>query len=137
MKGYLGEEGACLPEDVRQGERTGKVVQTTLDAGEHSGVCTATRDRQQAVRSFVEFQIKKGLSPHSVGVLVVGSPRSSNTGKLADIAEQAGARSCRVSDAKDVAALDLSGWEVIGLTSGASTPEEVFESVYCAASAIC
>ena len=128
VKGYLGEEGACLPEDLRPGERAGRVVQTTLDADEHGGVCTATRDRQQAVRRFVESQVSKGLSPSSVGVLVVGSPKSSNTAKLVDVAERAGARSWRVSGAEDVSA-DFSGIEVLGVTSGASTPECVLDDV--------
>ena len=61
VKGYLGEKGACLPEDVRPGENTGRVVQTTLDADEYGGVCTATRDRQQAVRKFVESELLKVL----------------------------------------------------------------------------
>ena len=129
VKGYLGEEGACLPEDVHPGERTGRVVQTTLDADEYSGVCTATRDRQQAVRGFVESEVLKGLSPSSVGVLVVGSPKSSNTGKLADIAERAGAKSWRVAGTDDVPSIDFSGIEVLGVTSGASTPEDVFDAV--------
>ena len=117
VKGYLGEKGACLPEDVRPGENTGRVVQTTLDADEHGGVCTATRDRQQAVRGFVESEVLKGLSPSSVGVLVVGSPNSSNTGKLADIAERAGAKSWRVAGTDDVPSIDFSGIEVLS-TSG-------------------
>ena len=129
VRGYLGENGACLPGDVRPGERVGRVVQTTLDSDEYGGVCTATRDRQLAVRRFVESEVSKGLSPDSVGVLVVGSPKSSNTGKLAEIAERGCARSWRVSGAEDVSSVDFSGIEVLGVTSGASTPEEVFEEV--------
>ena len=129
VKGYLGEEGACLPEEVRPGERTGRVVQTTLDAEEYTGVCTATRDRQQAVRRFVESEVLKGLSPSSAGVLVVGSPNSSNTKKLADIVDHMGARSWRVSGVEDIPLIDLSMIEVLGITSGASTPEDVFEAV--------
>ena len=154
--GYLGEEGACLPEEVRPGERTGTVVQTTLDAGEHEGVCTATRDRQQAVREFVSTMLqlraearrydidriseasrKKIHSPlstlHSplskVGVLVVGSVKSSNTGKLADIAERVGAKVWRIAGAEEVPGLYFGGIEVLGVTSGASTPEDVYEAV--------
>ena len=129
--GYLGEEGACLPEEVRPGEQTGTVVQTTLDAGEHEGVCTATRDRQQAVREFVNSQLSK------VGVLVVGSVRSSNTGKLADIAERAGAKVWRIAGVEDVAGLDFEGVDVLGVTSGASTPEDVYEAVLGALRNMC
>lgn len=129
VKGYLGEEGACLPDEVRPGERTGRVVQTTLNADEYGGVCTATHDRQLAVRRFVESQVSKGLSPSSVGVMVVGSSQSSNTGKLADIVERAGARSWRVAGTENVSSIDFSGIEVLGVTSGASTPEDVFDDV--------
>lgn len=129
VRGYLGEKGACLPEEVRPGERTGTVVQTTLDAAGHEGVCTATRDRQFAVRRFLENEFSKGLSPSSVGVLVAGSAKSSNTAKLADVAKRAGANVWRVACGDDVAGLDFSGIEVVGVTSGASTPEDVFEGV--------
>ena len=73
--------------------------------------------------------VLKGLSPSSVGVLVVGSPKSSNTGKLADIAERAGAKSWCVSGTDDLPAIDFPGIEVLGVTSGASTPEDVFDDV--------
>ena len=144
--GYLGEEGACLPEEVRPGERTGTVVQTTLDAGEHEGVCTATRDRQQAVREFVSSQLPAASNSRlstlnyqlsKVGVLVVGSVRSSNTGKLADIAERAGAKVWRIAGVEDVAGLDFEGVEVLGVTSGASTPEDVYEAVLGALRNMC
>lgn len=124
VRGYLGEPGACLPEDVEPGEVTGLVVQTTIDAGAHEGVCTATRDRQNAVKSFVMAHRDEA----NVGVVVVGSPKSANTGRLAEIAERAGARVWRIGAAEDVKAFDFSGIDVMGVTSGASTPEEQFRS---------
>ena len=127
--GYLGEKGACLPEDVRPGEKTGYVVQTTLDAEEHEGVCTATRDRQQAVRRFVDRQKSRGVASSSIGVLVVGSAKSSNTGKLVDIARHEGARVWLAGGADEVVRTDFSGIEVLGVTSGASTPETLFREV--------
>lgn len=127
--GYLGEKGACLPGDVRPGERTGCVVQTTLDAGEHEGVCTATRDRQAAVMRFVETVASAGTGVQSTGVLVVGSAKSSNTRKLAEVAERMGAKAWRVASPDGVAEIDFSGIEVLGVTSGSSTPEETFRSV--------
>lgn len=121
VRGYLGEPGACLPEDVKPGERTGRVVQTTLDAGAHEGVCTATRDRQQAVMDFIAQHRAGG---QAVGVLVVGSAKSANTGRLAEIAERSGARSWRINSPDEIAAIDFAGIEMLGVTSGASTPEE-------------
>ena len=127
--GYLGEKGACLPEDVRPGERTGCVVQTTLDAGEHEGVCTATRDRQTAVLRFVESKVAEGEDVSAIGVLVVGSAKSSNTRKLADVAERAGVKAWRVASPEEVAATGFPGIGVLGVTSGSSTPETVFRTV--------
>ncbi len=132
VRGYLGEKGACLPEDVHPGEQTGIVVQTTLDAAGHEGVCMATRDRQFAVCRFLENEFSKGLSPSSVGVLIVGSAKSSNTARLAEKAGQYGANVWRVMSGNDIDRIDFSGIEVVGVTSGASTPEDVFDAV-CAA----
>ena len=126
VRGYLGEPGACLPEDVKPDERTGRVVQTTLDAGTYEGVCTATRDRQQAVRDFVSAH--RGCAS-SVGVLVVGSAKSANTGRLAEIAERAGAKAWRVNSPDEIASIDFAGIEMLGVTSGASTPEEALLAV--------
>ena len=122
--GYLGEPGTCLPSDVREGEAFDTVVQTTLDSGDHRGVCTATRDRQRAVVDFVE----RNRGAAAVGVLVVGSAKSSNSRRLAEVAEKVGARAWLVPSADDAAALDLAGVEVLGVTSGASTPEPILRS---------
>lgn len=126
VRGYLGEPGACLPEDVKPGEKTGRVVQTTLDAGAYEGVCTATRDRQRAVREFVAAQ---RCMASSVGVLVVGSGKSANTRRLVEIAEQSGAKAWRVGSSAEIASLDVSNIGVIGVTSGASTPESALRTV--------
>ena len=122
VRGYLGEPGACLPENVKGGEKTGRVVQTTLDADVHGGVCTATADRQRAVRKFAEGRA-------SAGVLVVGGARSANSVRLVEIAQGAGAKAWLVASAGAAAALDFEGVEELGVTSGASTPEETFRAV--------
>ena len=133
------------PEEVAQvpfppGSTIGVVCQTTL-SGEQvqavlaalrvrypdfettpsADVCTATRDRQDAVRAFVA---RGGDS-----VLVLGSATSSNTRRLAEIAEQSGAHVWCVLDEKHLENIDFSGVRRLGITSGASTPEEVFEKV--------
>ena len=122
VRGYLGEPGACLPGDVKGGETAGKVVQTTLDADAYGGVCTATADRQRAVRRFAGGRA-------SVGVLVVGGARSANSARLMEIAQGAGAKAWLVSSAVEAERLDLGGVEELGVTSGASTPEETFRAV--------
>ena len=130
VAGYLGEQGACLPEDVKPGEKTGFVVQTTLDAQKNVGVCTATRDRQQAVRLFVQNIRMAGIQPSAIGILVVGSSKSSNTLKLADVARSEGVKTWLAGNVDDVAEIDFSGIEVLGITSGASTPESLYQCVF-------
>ena len=124
VRGYLGEPGACLPEDLKPNEPVGRVVQTTLDAAAQEGVCTATRDRQQAVRDFVTAS--RGAS---VGVLVVGGAKSANAARLAEIARQSGAKAWRVSSPEDIGKIVFNGIEILGVTSGASTPESMFQSL--------
>lgn len=86
-----------------------------------AGVCTATRDRQNAVRAFVRAG--------GDGVLVVGSPRSSNTRRLAEVAAAEGARAMRVGNVADVSGCDFSGIRRLGVTAGASTPESLLRAV--------
>jgi 4-hydroxy-3-methylbut-2-enyl diphosphate reductase len=109
---------------VKPSEPVGRVVQTTLDAAAQDGVCTATRDRQQAVRDFVAAH--RGAS---VGVLVVGGAKSANTARLAEIAENGGAKAWRVSSAEEVSRLEFGALDILGVTSGASTPESLFQAV--------
>ena len=85
-------------------------------------ICTATRDRQEAVRAFV----RSGGD----GVLVLGSAGSSNTCRLLEIARAAGARfAVRVESAAELPALDFTGVAHLGITAGASTPEDVVTAV--------
>ena len=121
----------------------GAVCQTTLSAGTVGSVlaalavryprlettpaadaCTATRDRQEAVRAFV--------AGGGDGVLVLGSATSSNTRRLVETAAAAGARAWRAADLRELAAIDFSGTDVLGVTSGASTPEAFFRAALAA-----
>ena len=125
-------------------ERIGVVCQTTLAADTLGGIlsalrsryprlvetaasetCTATRDRQRAVRSFVRAHAQRG----KVGVIAVGGAHSSNTARLAETAESDGARAWRISGPDDLASCDFSGIDSMGITSGASTPESVLAAV--------
>ena len=91
-----------------------------------SETCTATRDRQRAVREFVMADGR----PDRAGVLVLGGARSSNTLRLAETAVSAGAKAWRISGPEEFASCDFSGIERLGLTAGASTPEPVVDAVY-------
>ena len=60
-------------------------------------------------------------------VLVVGDPTSSNSNRLREVASSRGIASYLINDAEEIDALWLHGVKVIGLTAGASTPENVVE----------
>ena len=85
-------------------------------------ICTATRDRQQAVAAFV-----RGGGD---GVLVLGSAGSSNTNRLVEVARAAGASfAARAGSLEAVRARDFAGVRRLGVTAGASTPEDFLERV--------
>ncbi len=77
-------------------------------------ICYATQNRQDTV---------KVLAGHCDLVLVVGSPTSSNSSRLREIAAQAGVAAHLIDRAVDIDREWLRGVSVIGLTAGASAPE--------------
>jgi len=91
-----------------------------LEATSAAQICTATRDRQDAVRSFVQSG--------GDGVLVLGSGDSSNTCRLVEVARESGATlAVRAANLDEVSAIDYSGTVRLGVTAGASTPEKFFQ----------
>jgi len=90
-------------------------------------ICYATTNRQEAV---------KALAPRADLVLVVGAANSSNSARLAEVAERAGAGAAHlVASAKDVDWSWLDGVTTLGVTAGASAPEELVEDLLAAAAA--
>ncbi len=84
-------------------------------------ICYATQNRQQAVK-----EIAKGADL----VLVVGSGNSSNSVRLVEVALESGAKtSYRVDDASEIDEAWLEGVESVGVTSGASVPEDLVDGV--------
>jgi 4-hydroxy-3-methylbut-2-enyl diphosphate reductase len=84
-------------------------------------ICYATQNRQQAVK-----EIADGADL----VLVVGSGNSSNSVRLVEVALEAGAKAAyRVDDASEIDESWLAGVSAVGVTSGASVPEELVEGV--------
>jgi len=84
-------------------------------------ICYATQNRQTAV---------KAIAPQCDVVIVVGSPNSSNSVRLVEVAKDAGARSAYlVDDAGEVDDGWLAGADTVGVTSGASVPEELVAGV--------
>jgi len=79
-------------------------------------ICYATTNRQSAI---------KELARRCDLVLVVGSPISSNSNRLAEVARAAGIEAHRIDSAADLKPEWLVGKRSIGITSGASTPESL------------
>jgi 4-hydroxy-3-methylbut-2-enyl diphosphate reductase len=132
------------PEDAERLDANGKpiavITQTTLslddvaetvDALEQrfgdlkrpaaDDICYATQNRQDAVKEMV----LRGATL----VLVIGSDTSSNARRLVEVAERAGSAATLV-DGESALPLDLlAGHDVVGLTAGASTPDELVQRV--------
>ncbi len=84
-------------------------------------ICYATQNRQQAI---------KQLSAGSDLVVVVGSANSSNSVRLVEVALESGAAaSYRVDDASEIDEAWLDGVATVGVTSGASVPEDLVDGV--------
>jgi 4-hydroxy-3-methylbut-2-en-1-yl diphosphate reductase len=84
-------------------------------------ICYATQNRQAAV---------KQIAAESDVVIVVGSYNSSNSVRLVEVAKEAGARAAYlVDDASGVEVSWLEGAHTVGVTSGASVPEDLVEGV--------
>ena len=149
VEGTMGQlsEGIHVVEDVEQvawvnpkhTQLLAVVTQTTLsmdDAAEildavqkrfpqirspkQQDICYATQNRQDAV---------KLMSPQVDIVIVVGSPTSSNSNRLRDVAAKFGTPSFMVDDATELQAEWFEGRTRVGLTAGASAPDILIQAV--------
>lgn len=149
VEGTMGQspDGMYLvdtPEDVaalqvRQPDKLAYVTQTTLSIDDAARVvaalkarfpnivgpkkddiCYATQNRQDAV---------KALARQCDLVLVVGSPNSSNSNRLREVAQNAGIPAYMVDNAEQIDPAWLAGKQRIGLTAGASAPEVLVQGV--------
>ena len=149
VEGTMGQltDGIYLVEDVedvakvqvKDPSRLAVVTQTTLsvdDAAEilaevkrvfpqvrepkKQDICYATQNRQDAV---------KVLAPQVDIVIVVGSPTSSNSNRLRELAERLGTPGYMVDAAEDLQPEWLEGRARVGLTAGASAPDVLVQAV--------
>ena len=105
-------------------ERQVAELRKTYDVETMAEVCTATRDRQNAVKRFCTMQrTAAGRRVGTCAVLVLGSKTSSNSKRLKEVAEQNGAKAFLAGSMDELKAIDFNGVERLGVTSGASTPE--------------
>lgn len=87
----------------------------------HNEICLATQVRQEAVAE----QAKQADL-----VIVVGDPKSNNSNRLAQVSEQiAGTKAYRISDLTELKLEWLEGVNIVGVTSGASTPTPITKEV--------
>src|SRR5262249_39825642 len=83
-------------------------------------ICYATQNRQEAVEAVArEVQL----------ILVVGSPNSSNSNRLVEVAQRCGVAARLIDDTSAIKPEWLEGVESIGLTAGASAPEVLVQQV--------
>jgi 4-hydroxy-3-methylbut-2-enyl diphosphate reductase len=125
--------------EVRDPEKLAYVTQTTLSVDDtrdvvqalrkrfpditgpkRDDICYATTNRQEAV---------KAMGEQCDVVLVIGSKNSSNSNRLREVAERQGARAFLVDTAEDVDPAWLDGATCIGITAGASAPEELVQGL--------
>ncbi len=123
--------------EVEDPDKVAFITQTTLSVDETLGIirklrerfpnivgsktddiCYATQNRQDAV---------KQLAPRCDLVLVIGSRNSSNSNRLVEVAKEHGARSHLIDNESEVREEWLEGVETVGITSGASAPEELVQ----------
>ena len=124
---------------VENPEQLGCVTQTTLSVDDtreivevlkerfpaiqlprKDDICYATQNRQNAVKELTrDVQL----------VLVLGSPESSNSNRLAELARQRGARAFLVEHAGEIDPGWLEGVSRVGVTAGASAPEDLVQGV--------
>ena len=83
-------------------------------------ICYATQNRQSAVRDLVE---------HVNLILVVGAKNSSNSNRLRDLGEESGVNTYLIETADDLDRKWFDNVESIGISSGASTPDELVKEV--------
>ena len=131
------EEVAGL--EVKSPEKLAYVTQTTLSVDDaalivqalkarfpairgpkRDDICYATQNRQDAV---------KFMAPQCDVVIVVGSPNSSNSNRLREVAENIGAQAYMVNSAADLRPEWIAGKRRIGVSAGASAPETLVQEL--------
>ena len=91
-----------------------------INAPRKDDICYATQNRQDAV---------KDLAKRCDVVLVVGSPNSSNSNRLRELAERLGARAYLIDNASQMDRAWFDGVSCVGVTAGASAPEVLIQEV--------
>ena len=121
--------------EVDDPERVAYITQTTLSVDETTQIIERLRERFPAIASPKSDDIcyattnrqiaVKQLARECELVLVIGSTNSSNSNRLVEVAREHGSASHLIDNASQVRGEWLEGVETVGITSGASAPEEL------------
>jgi 4-hydroxy-3-methylbut-2-enyl diphosphate reductase len=119
--------------EVREREKLSYVTQTTLSVDDAAAVVAALKERFPAITGPKKDDIcyatqnrqdaVKFLSPQCDVVIVVGSPNSSNSNRLREVAQGRGIPAYMVDSADQLKAEWVEGKRRVGITAGASAPE--------------
>ncbi len=123
--------------EVADPERVAFITQTTLSVDETAEIIAALRARFPAIVSSKSDDICYATTNRQIAVkqlahecdlvLVIGSTNSSNSNRLVEVAREHGAASHLIDNHDQVEEMWLEGVETVGITSGASAPEELVE----------
>ncbi|MBN3855952.1 MULTISPECIES: 4-hydroxy-3-methylbut-2-enyl diphosphate reductase [unclassified Paraburkholderia] len=149
VEGTMGQvgEGMYLVEDIadvaaltlRDPQRVAFVTQTTLSVDDAADIIAALKTRFPAIREPKKQDIcyatqnrqdaVKFMAPQCDVVIVVGSPNSSNSNRLREVAEKRGIPAYMVDAPDQIDPAWLEGKRRIGLTAGASAPEALAQQI--------
>jgi len=124
---------------VADPERLAYVTQTTLSVDDCAGIVAALRERFPTIAEPKKSDIcyatqnrqdaVKQMAPQCDLVLVVGSPSSSNSNRLREVAENLGVEALLIGSAGELDEERVRGRNRIGVTAGASAPEVLVEEL--------
>jgi len=137
---YLVEDEADVARlEVKNPEKLAYVTQTTLSMDDTARVIDALRERFPAILGPRKDDIcyatqnrqdaVKQLADSCDLMLVVGSPNSSNSNRLRELAERMGTPAHLIDNASQISEDWMKGVKVVGITAGASAPEILVEDV--------
>jgi 4-hydroxy-3-methylbut-2-enyl diphosphate reductase len=125
--------------EVGNPERLAYVTQTTLSVDDAAQIVSALRARFPAIRGPKRDDIcyatqnrqdaVKFMAPRCDVVIVVGSPNSSNSNRLREVAQNMGVDAYMVDNAADLKPEWIAGKPRVGVTAGASAPEVLVNGV--------
>ena len=117
---------AYLTQTTLSLDDTSEIIKTlkkrfpSIEGPPKDDICYATQNRQNAVKELAS-QVER--------ILVVGASNSSNTVRLVEVARAQGTAARRVEEASEIERADVEGVNSIGITAGASAPEDVVQSI--------